>query len=118
MENNFSVLCPEIMGNQPSVWPVYRILPPLPPAPLRKNWRMGIFSHSLIVHGNNFAKIEKNRFHWPQFLWLMFHVTSVLKMSHATNLHQVIIDRVRHFYNRFTLYQAQALVKDKDPDLL
>jgi len=47
----------------------------------------------------------------------MFHVTSVLKMSHVTNLHQVI-DTVRHFYNRFTLYQTQALIKDNDADLL
>ena len=49
----------------------------------------------------------------------MFHAIPVVKMLHVTYFHWAI-ERVRHFKNRFTPYQArkmclQALIKEKDP---
>ena len=49
----------------------------------------------------------------------MFHGTPVVKMLHVTRFHWAI-ERVRHFKNRFTPYQArkmclQARIKEKDP---
>ena len=50
----------------------------------------------------------------------MFHVIPVLKMSvHASYFHRAT-ERVRHFYNRITLYRTrimflQAHIEGKDP---
>ena len=49
----------------------------------------------------------------------MFHAIPVVKMLHVTYFHGAI-ERVRHFKNRFTPYQArkmclQALIKEEDP---
>lgn len=54
--------------------------PPLPSGKLGHPWFTVVNTY-----GSNFASIKKKSFHQPKFLWFMFHVIPVLKISvHTT----------------------------------